>query len=81
MKRQYSELADSLSQGHWHHEATQDGSAKAEDIDTACLIDIMRSLRSINRLMQCRNFIDIPRSLRAIERNTAKPKRKRKDKR
>ena len=47
MKHKYHDLADSLAFGTWAHEADPNGTATAEDINSACLIDIMRSLRSI----------------------------------
>lgn len=40
------------------------------------LIAIRCALQSINSTMRCRNFLSIPAKLDAIQRNTAKPKRK-----
>lgn len=42
----------------------------------AVLMDIRRELRALNRLLACQNFMTFPSTLRAIEKNTMKPKRK-----
>ena len=49
-----------------------------ESIQTAVLMDIREELKMLNRLLHCSHFVDIPRRLERIARNTAKPKRKRK---
>ena len=43
------------------------------------LMDIRGELQNLNRLLHCHNFADIPRMLIQIKRNTAKPKRKKKE--
>lgn len=47
-------------------------------IHAALLMDIREELRALNALLSCPNFTSIPASLRAIRRNTAKPRPKRK---
>ena len=47
-------------------------------IHTALLMDIRDELQILNRLLNGQNFISIPRTLRAIQKNTTKPKRKKK---
>jgi len=42
----------------------------------AVLMDIRQELRKINRTLQCEDTVDIPKILRSIRRNTAKPKKK-----
>lgn len=42
----------------------------------AALAQILTELRRLNALLHCHNFVAIPRKLDAINRNTAKPKRK-----
>lgn len=59
--------------------ANTDGTITWERVDTALLMDIRDELQTLNRIFQCQNFLEIPRVLRAIRRNTAKP-RKRKQK-
>jgi hypothetical protein len=48
----------------------------AEHLPVAVLMDIRDELQVLNRLLACPNFIDIPNILRAIRRNTTKPRRK-----
>ena len=47
-----------------------------ERVNTAILLDIRDELQALNRLLRCPNFTEIPRTLRSIRRNTAKPMRK-----
>lgn len=48
-----------------------------EHVTQAILMDIRKELRRLNTLLGCRNFIDIPVTLRAIRRNTSKRRKKR----
>ena len=47
-----------------------------ERVNTAILMDIRRELRTLNCLLNCSNFRNVPRSLTTIARNTA-PRKKR----
>lgn len=47
-----------------------------EGVHTALLMDIRDELKQLNGLLGCPNFVEIPRTLRAIRRNTAKPRGK-----
>lgn len=47
-----------------------------DQVNAALLMDIRDELKTLNRLLRCPNFINIPSKLDAIRRNTAKPKRK-----
>jgi len=42
----------------------------------AVLMDIRDELQNLNRILNCRNFIDMPRVLRQIRANTTRRKRK-----
>ena len=42
----------------------------------AVLMDIRRELQRLNGLLSCPNFTAIPRTLRTISRNTAKPRKR-----
>lgn len=42
------------------------------------LMDIRRELQKLNAVFACRNFLDVPATLRTIERNTAPKKRTKK---
>lgn len=42
----------------------------------AVLMDLRDELKRLNRLLHCPNFIEIPRILREIRRNTTRRKRK-----
>lgn len=46
--------------------------------NTAVLMDIRDELKRLNSLLNCPNFIAIPRTLRRISANTHKPKRRKK---
>jgi len=61
----------------WNVWQEADGKYTAESVERAILLDIREELRQLNRLLHCSNFIQIPRTLRAIERNTKKRARKR----
>lgn len=43
----------------------------------AVLMDIRDELKRLNAAIYCPNFMAIPRTLKRISRNTAKPKKKR----
>jgi hypothetical protein len=77
----YGKLADSLISGinasdkdRWIVNGSYD--ATSDQMQTALLRDIAISLRAIRATLDCQNTIDIPRILRAIRANTAKPRRK-----
>lgn len=45
-------------------------------IHSAILMDIRDELKRLNNRIQCHDFLQIPRVLRAIQRNTGKKKKK-----
>ena len=49
-----------------------------EHVALAVLLDLRDELRSLNALLHCSNFIEMPRILRQIRSNTVKPKKKKK---
>lgn len=51
-----------------------------ERVGVAVMMDIRRELRTLNQLLGCPNFTGIPRMLRRISANTAKPRSKAKRK-
>lgn len=63
-----------------HHDDGHD-TTDTERIMMCTLLVIRDELKKLNRLLYCQNFIDIPRKLDAIRRNTqAKNKKPRKPK-
>jgi hypothetical protein len=48
-----------------------------DGVAVAVLMDIRDELRRLNTLLHCSNFIDMPRVLRQVRANTAKPRKKR----
>lgn len=46
------------------------------EVQVALLMDIRSELRKLNSIIGCPNFIEIPKLLRAIRKNTAKRKYK-----
>lgn len=63
---------DRRRKGENWNPAREDGSITWDRVDTALLMDIRDELQTLNRLLACRNFVGIPASLRAIQRNTKK---------
>lgn len=62
----------------WKLRTALDGGVYNTDVTHALLMDIRAELRKLNRVLECPNFQDIPHRLTAIEKNTRKPRRKRK---
>lgn len=67
---------------NWQLHPNADGSMPHEDAKLAVLMDIRDELQSLNRILQCPNFIAVPRKLddiktelRQVRLNTRKKKR------
>lgn len=52
--------------------------ASQEEARLAVLMDIRDELQALNRIIACPNFLQIPRILREIRRNTTKKRKRRK---
>lgn len=52
------------------------GDTTWDGVKVAVLMDIRDELQKLNRVFECHNFLAIPSDLRAIRRNTNKPRRK-----
>ena len=74
MPKQDTRYKDSL----WEIPTDLDGKVKIQFVQTALLMDIRDELKTLNKILGCRSFIDVPKILREIRRNTNKPKRKKK---
>lgn len=65
---------------NWNLRQTPAGQAQTdEDVTQAILMDIRDELKELNKSLfplRCSNFIAIPRILRRISANTAKPRKK-----
>lgn len=59
----------------WTIEPGATGNYTYEQVQAAVLMDIRDELQTLNRLLGCQNFIEVPSILRAIRGNTM-PKRK-----
>lgn len=57
---------------NWTISSNADGTLPITSATLATLMDIRDELQRLNGLLQCRNFINIPRKLDAIRRNTTK---------
>lgn len=55
-------MPDKMSDGTW------------QQVEVIVLMDIRDELKLLNSLLRCPNFLQIPKQLDAIKRNTAKPK-------
>lgn len=47
-----------------------------DEVQVAILMDIRDELKRLNAVLHCGNFLDIPRKLDRIERNTKKKRRR-----
>lgn len=61
---------------NWSLNILPSGNVSTDDAQLAVLMDIRDELKILNRLLQCKNFIDIPFKLEAIKRNTTKPRKR-----
>lgn len=48
-----------------------------DEVQVAILMDIRDELKRLNAVLHCPNFLDIPRKLDKVERNTKKKRRRR----
>lgn len=55
------------------------GNVTIEQAHLAVLMDIRDELKRLNGTIHCHNFLAIPRKLDEIRRNTAKPRKKKKN--
>lgn len=65
---------------NWHLPITEDGRSMAagwDGVAVAVLMDIRDELKTLNAVLACPRFIDIPNKLDRIERNTKRKKAKR----
>ena len=47
-----------------------------EHVSIEVLMDIREELRKLNAIIGCQNFIEIPKTLRSIDRKVTKPKKR-----
>lgn len=59
----------------WSVNANDDGKFSFEKVHTILLMDIRDELQTLNTLLGCDNFRQIPEILRGIRMNTAKKKK------
>ena len=62
---------------NWGIKTNDDGTTPTPDAHLATLMDIRDELQRLNSLLHCSNFVEIPRKLDAIKRNTAKKRKTR----
>ncbi len=61
----------------WQLPVAADGGIKTwEAVNVAVLMDIRDELKRLNYLLNCHNFVEFPRTLREIAKNTEKRKQK-----
>ena len=53
-----------------------DGKYDSDMVDRWIQFKMLKELEALNALLSCPNFVQIPKTLREIKRNTTKPKRK-----
>lgn len=63
---------------NWILPTGSNGGLDWDGVKVAVLMDIRDELQTLNRLLGCPNFTDVPHVLRTIARNTAKRKKVRK---
>jgi hypothetical protein len=62
------------AQSDWSIDRNPDGKYPYDQVALVLLMDIRAELRKINATLRCEETQDIPRLLRAIRRNTSKPR-------
>lgn len=60
----------------WNVRVNDGDSVPYDDIKVVLLTDIREELKKLNRLLSCSNFTGIPQTLRRIDTNTRKRKRR-----
>lgn len=60
---------------NWTIKTNPNGTTPEQDAHLAVLMDIRDELQALNRVFGCQNFLEVPRILREIRRNTTKKKR------
>jgi hypothetical protein len=68
-------MSHSLANLNWR--LPEAGTVSHDQAQLAVLMDIREELRTLNRLLGCSNFTGIPRVLKRISANTAKPRKPR----
>jgi hypothetical protein len=71
-KRTYSELADTT----WSIWQNENGTYPVDQVKLVLLLDIREELKKLNATLRCQETQRIPRYLRRIANNTAKPRPK-----
>ena len=57
---------------NWQIATNEDGTTPAADARLAVMMDIRDELKRLNALLHCHRFMDIPDTLRRIDRRLAK---------
>lgn len=65
-----------IENNDWSVWRLEDGRYNNDAVMRAGLLDIRKELRKLNALIGCHNFVAVPRILRRISANTAKPRKK-----
>lgn len=60
----------------WHLHTSASGRYEWDHIHASLLMDIRAELQKLNAVFACQNFLDVPNLLRAINKNTRKPKKR-----
>jgi hypothetical protein len=72
MRKRFKDVA-------WDFATRGDGGIETwEQVQVAVLMDIRDEIKALNRILGCRNFLDVPTILRGIRTNTAKPNKAKK---
>lgn len=61
---------------NWRLNVNANGTCLTSDAQLAVLMDLRDELKRLNSVLHCVNFLDVPRRLARIARNTAKPSKK-----
>lgn len=59
----------------WNEDPDSDGSRSWNQAIVSVLTDIREELQSLNAVLHCHNFMDIPHKLERIKRNTARKRK------
>jgi hypothetical protein len=71
-------VIDQRKKNYLWNVTTDDGRLCQDGAIVAVLMDIRDELRTMNSILTCPNFTNIPNTLRSIESNTKKPRKRKK---
>ena len=60
----------------WKVWQEDDGKYSTESVNRCILLDIRAALNRLVHILDCPNFMDVPKTLRRVAKNTAQPRKR-----